>query len=47
MKRKLNESVAGTVKIDVVSLVHAYPALDGNIDKLAKQLEDTTGASVS
>ena len=47
MKRKLNESVAGTVKIDVVSLVHDYPELQGNIDKLAKQIEDTTGASVS
>ena len=47
MKRKLNESVAGSVKIDVVSLVHDYPELQGNIDKLAKQIEDTTGASVS
>ena len=47
MKRKLNESVAGSVKIDVVSLVHDYPELYGNIDKLAKQIEDTTGASVS
>lgn len=47
MKRKLNESVAGSVRIDVVSLVHDYPELQGNIDKLAKQIEDTTGASVS
>ena len=47
MKRKLNESVAGSVKIDVVSLVPDYPELQGNIDKLAKQIEDTTGASVS
>lgn len=47
MKRKLNESVAGSVKIDVVSLVHDYPELQGNIDKLAKQIEDITGASVS
>ena len=47
MKRKLNESVAGSIKIDVVSLVNDYPELQGNVDKLAKQIEDTIGASVS
>lgn len=47
MKRKLNESDAGSIKIDVVSLVNDYPELQGNVDKLAKQIEDTIGASVS
>ena len=47
MKRKLNESVAGSIKIDVVSLVNDHPELQGNVDKLAKHIEDTIGASVS
>lgn len=41
MKRKLNESFAFPVKIDVVKLVHDYPELQGNMDDLATQIEDT------
>lgn len=48
MKRKLNESYAFPVKIDVVQLVHDYPELQGNMDDLATHIEDTNAdATVS
>ena len=48
MKRKLNESYAFPVKIDVVQLVHDYPELEGNMDDLATKIEDSNAdATVS
>lgn len=46
MKKKTNKSLTESIKVDVFSLVHDYPELQGNIDELAGQLEDS-GATVS
>lgn len=47
MKRKLNESLTFPVKIDVVRLVNENPELNGQMDKLASQIEDTTDATIT
>lgn len=47
MKRKLNESLTFPVKIDVVRLVNENPELNGQMDKLATQIEDTTDATIT
>ena len=47
MKRKLNESLTFPVKIDVVRLVNENPELNGQIDKIASQIEDTTDATIT
>lgn len=47
MKRKLNESLTFPVKIDVVRLVNENPELNGQVDKLATQIEDTTDATIT
>ena len=46
MKRKLNESLTFPVKIDVVRLVNENPELNGQMDKIASQIEDTTDATI-
>lgn len=35
MKKKTNKSLTESIKVDVLSLVHDYPELQGNIDELA------------
>lgn len=47
MKRKLNESLTFPVKIDVVRLVNENPELNGQMDKIASQIEDTTDATIT
>ena len=47
MKRKLNESLTFPVKIDVVRLVNENPELNGQMDKLASQIEDPTDATLT
>ena len=47
MKRKLNESLTFPVKIDVVRLVNKNPKLNGQMDKIASQIEDTTDATIT
>ena len=47
MKRKLNESLTFPVKIDVVRLVNENPELNGQMDKIASQIEDTTDAIIT
>lgn len=47
MKRKLNESLTFPVKIDVVRLVNENPELNGQMDKIASQIEDTTDATIA
>lgn len=47
MKRKLNESLTFPVKIDVVQLVNENPELNGQMDKIASQIEDTTDATIT
>lgn len=47
MKRKLNESLTFPVKIDVVRLVNKNPKLNGQMDKIASEIEDTTDAIIT
>ena len=47
MKRKLNESLTFPVKIDVVRLVNENPELNGQMDKIASEIEDTTDAIIT
>lgn len=47
MKRKLNESLTFPVKIDVVRLVNKNPKLNGQMDKIASEIEDTTDATIT
>lgn len=47
MKRKLNESLTFPVKIDVVRLVNKNPKLNGQMDEIASQIEDTTDATIT
>lgn len=47
MKRKLNESLTFPVKIDVVRLVNENPELNGQMDKIASQIEETTDATIT
>lgn len=41
MRRKLNESFASRVSINLVELVRDYPELNGQLDKIAKELNET------